>query len=130
MPETPKDESFLEMLVAQREKIRQRIAVLEADLATCENAIAEARQNADGKRVAKGRIISLVKDYVLEHGPSTYAELLEYVTNHGGVSVAGDIEKRLNQSLSRCVTANTMQQSGDKYDLTDRERNRLKAEEA
>jgi hypothetical protein len=129
MPETDSNDELIQLLKLQRVRYKQEIQRLQESLAICENAIAEQELNLSGKTIAKGRIISLVKDYILEHGPSRYESLLKYVTSHGGIVMSGDIEKRLRQSLSRCITAETISDSDGTYDLTERERKRLQEEQ-
>lgn len=127
MAETPKEESMLEYLLKLREILLARKDKVEADLATCEKALAEARQNESGETIEKGRIVSLTKQYILKNGPSPFPVLRKHVIEHGGIPATGDFDKRMKQSLSRCVTSGTMTLNDDKYDLSDKERRRMSA---
>lgn len=72
------------------------------------------------------QLIDMAKVRMLRIGEQTYDELREYIRATGGVVIKGDLDHRLRQSLSRATAAGTVTLRGDHYELSRKERDRLR----
>lgn len=121
------EDGVLSSLLELRDSISEQIEKLKTKLAIVEKSIADTRQVEGNRPIPKDRIIEVIKQHLLAHGPSTLADLYSIVSGNGGIAVT-NLRKRFNTSITRTVTSGTLQKNGDLYDLTERERQKLTAE--